>query len=61
MALEQADVARTALWSFIKEAQNFLKSKLAAKRTQCAETRLFLRTQLAPFESLGCCCAAGRS
>lgn len=54
-------LARTASWLFIKEAQNFLKSKVAAKRTQCTVSRLFLWPKLVPFESLGCFCAAGKS
>lgn len=54
-------LARPALWLFIKEAQNFLKSKVAAKRTQRAGSLVFLWSKLVPFESLGCFCAAGRS
>lgn len=54
-------LARAALWLFIKEAQSILKSKVAAKRTPCIETHLFLWIKLAPFESLECFCAAGRS
>lgn len=54
-------LARTASWLFIKEAQSFLKATVAAKRTQCTVSRLFLWPKLVPFGSLGCFCAAGKS
>lgn len=46
-------MARTALWLFIKEAQNFLKSKVAAKRTQGTVNLLFLWSKLIPHDSPG--------